>query len=436
MTVQVIRMGEGPYEPDKQQADNMKEPGDYSGPRVMTQNHSPLDDHLQVPPLTWTGEFKDPVLERRFRAATWPHTFRILGRTCLFAVLFYGAAGLGPLLEFGFTPGITLLTLARLIVLIPGIWVFFFSRTVDKPTRLKVCLLGFLTAIGLYESIEAVILYTPDLEFTTPFTLLIIFLMYLLLPLLLKPIAVVAAMSSILYVAVLAFMAVPLWTNCIQLAVFFFFANLSGGYIFIHRAKWNRSQFAAIVRIRRLNKRLEKEIREKEKANLALEKLAVTDPLTQVPNRRKFFENAQNEWDRAKRYGHPLSLLMMDLDFFKKINDKFGHHAGDIVLKEVARVFLHSCRSSDFVGRLGGEEFAMMLFEIDAGKAMKVADRIRERIAALDFKSVDPGLRVTVSIGVAQMSCEAESMEACLKRADDALYQAKEEGRNRAMAFG
>jgi two-component system cell cycle response regulator len=165
-----------------------------------------------------------------------------------------------------------------------------------------------------------------------------------------------------------------------------------------------------------------------------LEILARTDPLTQTHNRRALMERLSHELERARRYGLTLSLLMVDLDHFKLVNDTYGHPVGDEALRITARVLQREARTVDVVSRFGGEEFVVMLPETGEEGAVAVAERIRIRIAEqaiLPGESYDKA-RVTVSIGVAAMPSErANTPEDLLSLADEALYRAKAEGRNR-----
>ncbi|MBP7865720.1 MAG: diguanylate cyclase [Acidobacteria bacterium] len=160
--------------------------------------------------------------------------------------------------------------------------------------------------------------------------------------------------------------------------------------------------------------------------------LAVTDPLTRLYNRRQFFVLAQHEFQRCRRSRKPISLLMSDIDHFKRVNDTWGHVAGDVVLKAVASRFRNSLRANDVIGRYGGEEFAILLPETDTAAAAQVADSIRLVVAAAAVETEADSIPVTVSLGVAGRAGEAEeSLESVLRRADQALYHAKAGGRNR-----
>lgn len=164
-----------------------------------------------------------------------------------------------------------------------------------------------------------------------------------------------------------------------------------------------------------------------------LKRLATTDSLTGAANRRVFMEAGAEEIYRARRYRRVMSVLMLDLDFFKRVNDHYGHAAGDAVLVALAGVCRQELRASDLFARLGGEEFAVLMPEAPTRVASDVATRLLARMAAGEVQTEKGPVRVTVSLGVATL-CEAdESIDDVLKRADAALYRAKEAGRNRVM---
>ncbi|MCC7510862.1 MAG: sensor domain-containing diguanylate cyclase [Planctomycetes bacterium] len=162
-------------------------------------------------------------------------------------------------------------------------------------------------------------------------------------------------------------------------------------------------------------------------------RLATVDPLTGVLNRRAFSEQAERELARARRYNNPLSTLMLDIDWFKQINDTMGHAAGDHVLRELSRIMERTLRETDIIGRVGGEEFAAILIETPLQGAVETAERIREAIAAEEFTYEGGPIRITASIGVAEFMTGDKTVEDTLKRADSYLYHAKQSGRNRVM---
>ncbi len=166
-----------------------------------------------------------------------------------------------------------------------------------------------------------------------------------------------------------------------------------------------------------------------------LEKLATVDSMTGLYNRRQFMALAEAEWSRFLRYQRPLSMLMLDIDHFKSVNDRFGHAVGDETLVSVAEAFQRAKRGSDIAGRIGGEEFTVLLPETDAAQALVLAERMRESVAAQSLCAQQARFNVTVSIGLAEASAGMSGIEALLRAADEALYQAKEAGRNRTVTW-
>lgn len=165
-----------------------------------------------------------------------------------------------------------------------------------------------------------------------------------------------------------------------------------------------------------------------------LSELALTDELTKVANRRSFVESVDTELARCQRQHKPSALLLLDLDFFKSVNDTYGHQAGDEILKATAVRFKKALREYDIVGRIGGEEFAVFLSETTPKTALQVAERIRSLLADYPMKAGTVELCMTTSIGVA--FCQGQSsFEALYIEADSALYQAKRNGRNRVELY-
>lgn len=165
-----------------------------------------------------------------------------------------------------------------------------------------------------------------------------------------------------------------------------------------------------------------------------LKKLASTDPLTGVWNRRYLFTLAQQEFHRTQRYHRPFTVLMIDIDYFKKINDTYGHALGDEVLTVMSQTILNCLRKVDFFGRFGGEEFMAFLPETDTDVAVMTAERIRETLEKLIISTQNYLVSITVSIGVASYKLGDETVDVIIQRADKALYQAKNQGRNRVVS--
>lgn len=179
-----------------------------------------------------------------------------------------------------------------------------------------------------------------------------------------------------------------------------------------------------------------RDVTEAVRARQELFALATKDALTGLRNRRYFLEGAETEFARARRHGRGFSLLIIDADHFKRVNDTYGHAAGDRCLQGLAEVCNRSLREVDLIGRLGGEEFAVAMPEADLATARLVAERLRQQIAENEVAGEDGPLRITVSIGVSSALPEDKSLDQTLRRADQALYVAKNGGRNRVAVDG
>lgn len=177
---------------------------------------------------------------------------------------------------------------------------------------------------------------------------------------------------------------------------------------------------------------LQKELME---SNRRLEQLSITDGLTNLYNHRYFQDELSRAFEESARYERPLSLAMADIDFFKKVNDSYGHAVGDEVLKAVARMFKESSRTTDLVARYGGEEFAVMMPETDIASALTFAEKLRALVESSPVETQAGQLRVTVSIGVATVPHpNIHAAKELIVIADGALYRAKDAGRNRVKA--
>lgn len=163
-------------------------------------------------------------------------------------------------------------------------------------------------------------------------------------------------------------------------------------------------------------------------------RLTTIDGLTQVFNKRYFVETLEREIGRAHRYRRDLSLIMFDIDHFKQINDNFGHLAGDHVLRQLAASIKTRIRREDILSRYGGEEFAIVLPEIDRENAATFAEKVRQLVERSVFEFEDTRIPVTVSVGVATLTPEIEAPEDIVKIADERLYEAKNSGRNRVVS--
>jgi len=179
-----------------------------------------------------------------------------------------------------------------------------------------------------------------------------------------------------------------------------------------------------------IRQNLRKSHRKLEEAMATIREMAIRDDLTGLLNRRRLMELLEAEIKRAVRSGHLFSLIMMDIDCFKKINDTYGHSVGDAVIKEVAAITLDTLRTTDYCGRYGGDEFILVLTQTTREGATAYAERIRSRIAGTEHPEWGRDFHLTVSIGITEYNIR-EDQAKTISRADDALYRAKRSGRNR-----
>ena len=162
-------------------------------------------------------------------------------------------------------------------------------------------------------------------------------------------------------------------------------------------------------------------------------KLAVTDGLTGISNRQSVEKSLQIEFERSKRYNSPLSLILLDVDHFKDVNDTYGHQKGDEILIAFASLLKKACRANDIAARYGGEEFLMILPQSNAQGAFKIAERVRKEMMKISFTGNESNFAVTVSCGVAEFNKDYESINKLITVADRALYEAKNGGRNKTI---
>ena len=184
------------------------------------------------------------------------------------------------------------------------------------------------------------------------------------------------------------------------------------------------------LRVAKLQQNLAQKVRELRSTRDHLALLASTDALTGVYSRRWWFDTAEKEFSRARRYDRTFSLLMADLDWFKQINDTHGHEVGDRVLNQFGQMIRTTCRKSDVIGRLGGEEFAVLLPETSAKAAQRLAARITEGCRTVIVDPMGSDARCSCSIGVTEVRPDDDRLDGVLTRADQALYAAKRAGRN------
>lgn len=211
--------------------------------------------------------------------------------------------------------------------------------------------------------------------------------------------------------------------------------NVLGYMATLRLAIGRRKEFRLVLETERTNKQLTQEIKQRRDLERKLNQLATTDSLTGVYNRREYIDLSRHALMHAKRSGQTLAVLMFDLDYFKQVNDSYGHAVGDEALRVVAQSLRKQLRTTDILARFGGEEFTLTLQQTSAEHATATAERIRAIVADRPIPGTRADFRLTVTVGVAIYDGEDETMEELIERADTALYEGKAAGRDCVVAL-
>lgn len=211
------------------------------------------------------------------------------------------------------------------------------------------------------------------------------------------------------------------------------FVNLLGSLTLTRLDRLQRNQFASLLEEREVNRQLHNEIEERRLLEERLRHMATTDELTGIANRRHFFELANRELSRALREQTPLAMCMVDIDHFKRLNDRLGHATGDRVLAAVADCCQSVLRETDIIGRYGGEEFVLALPNANLHTAASIGERLREKVTQLTLPNMDVLGPLSVTVGISRLEANETHLDGALLRADQALYAGKTRGRNRVV---
>lgn len=382
-----------------------------------------------------TGGFRDRASEREFRASILPSVQQdsllalvvAAALTAMFAVSDYNFMGMTP--AFYKLLGVRAVMVAGCLVM--AVCLRRSNALVDRPWLYS--LAPFLIGSGVL-----LILYLRPISAPTILTSTVIVVMafYLFVPNL-----VMGMVASSLYLSVGFIFGAWLWAgyglvSATSMSLLLLMGNIVGYFVALRLAKLQRSHFISLKEERRARQLLATEVEHREILEGQLRVMAQTDALTGLSNRRHFMECAQEALIKARREGQPFSVCMIDIDHFKKVNDGWGHGGGDAVLVTVAKAFAETLRHPNLLGRFGGEEFVAALPGTDQQGAERVAERLRRRIEALRFDAELAPVRITITVGIAQIRAGEHHIDAALGRADAALYQGKRAGRNRTTVTG
>ncbi len=376
-----------------------------------------------------SGEFLDPDLESRYRSSVRVQHIRQL-RIALFVTAgLFLMMGLFDYLLLGLSDNFL-----RLITIRGVVAVAFLALAVALARRpqllasdipLNAACLLLITSLILIVPLRTEII-AAQLTAAVAVTLAL----YLFIPN-----RVPCALGCCVYLG-LGFLWVLHTTGLVELpkmvgaALALLLANVIGLLASLRINRLQREQFTSLLAERETNERLQLEIKERLRLEEELRYLAQTDDLTGLNNRRWFFELAERELKRCRRDGSPLGFCMVDLDKFKTINDTMGHTAGDKILATVAALCREELRDTDIIGRFGGEEFVIALPDSGPADTYKVVERLRARIEQYSFPKEFGDLKLTITVGMAQVAPEEATLAPVLARADQALYFGKRRGRN------
>ena len=379
----------------------------------------------------WTGEFCDIAAEGAYRRRVAPSMSRFAMVTVAVSSLFFLGFGYSDVLALGWHGTALLLLVCRAAVSVSGVGVITWlaRRPMDATGGIPVSVFEALAFLGF----GVVMWFRTDAVDIFGVTMVaMLSAVYFFLPNRVVNATVLSVTATVGFL-VLTWLRIPMpGAHVIDLVLLLLLVNtfgLAGGY---RLGRVAREQYRLLALAERANASLEGEMSTRRALEEQLQRLATTDDLTALNNRRQYLQRSAEILAGANRTGEPVAVLLMDLDFFKRINDSFGHEAGDEALRRVAGVLRGELRATDLVARYGGEEFAVTLPNSDLGRARTVAERIRGAVECLQIPGTTPNFTATVTIGVAVRG-GGEDLDSLLRAADRALYRGKDAGRNRVV---
>ncbi len=377
----------------------------------------------------WLAEFSDPATEQSFQKYFQSLTNRQLRVALMiwaFMQLFFAVPdyqALGASREFFY------LLAYRIAIVLPLLAIIVNIKTDGVMDRIHYAIMA--VAIAGFTGFMLLFVYRSDIvNWVVGVIMLMIIglLMYI-------PIRFCLAFSAALYGAIITLATrYAMGSSRYNLVGLFFLLMLPfviGAATARRLAFLQRSQFALAAKTAKINQELENEIQQRLKLEATLKELAATDPLTGLYNRREYEMLFAHEIERARRMNTALSVCIVDLDHFKNVNDTYGHGVGDEVLRRTAKLYRDHLRTMDIIGRLGGEEFIILLPETSIENAVAVGHRLLEALAATEIDTGTAVINITATIGISQLLPGDRDFNTIIQRADAALYRGKEAGRNR-----
>ncbi|MES3007656.1 MAG: GGDEF domain-containing protein [Pseudomonadota bacterium] len=380
---------------------------------------------------SWWGEFINPAAEQDFRA----HTARAAARDlrialwswlALLLILIWFDLGL-----YGFSAGELVIFSVRAVILMGLLALILYSqhRPMLAASGYAVTLLELICFVSFF------LVYFFRVG-NPIYTIVITLLMQIAVSVVIPNRLLLATLASTFGTAgtlICAWVLNMRGANAIALFMFLTIASLLGYLAARRQQLMQRRQFALLRKTEEINVRLTAEIERRKLLENELKQQAITDPLTGLYNRRHFETLFERERLRALRNKSALCLCLIDLDFFKRINDLYGHEVGDRVLQQAANLFVTHLRQTDFVGRIGGEEFVLLLPDTTPPDARQLIERLRRILAGESVDADEREITVTATFAIARVEPEKDTLVKALRIADKALYEGKSAGRNRVV---
>lgn len=392
----------------------------------------PFRDSERYELSPWSGEFHDPATETAFREHIRDHWVRDTRRAFIMAALFYLAFAITDFLMLGPGQQYELVLITRLVVAGCGLFLAF---TADRFWRPLVDGITPTLVVGLaLAGFLSITLLRPfDAGWHGMSMMVMLLGTYVFIPNRFPPVLVLALASTLVFLVVLSDHFELSLKHTLVISLLFVSMNLFGAYSAYRVSRLTRENFRDAQVLRQANQRLTEEVRARQQLEQELIAQVHLDELTGAVNRRRFHELARQHMRQTVTTGQPLSLLLLDVDYFKQINDTYGHLRGDEVLKALARICEKHLGEEEALARVGGEEFALLLPGTDLDGGRRRAEQIRTAVWQTPVSLVDTTIHISVSIGVVQWRT-GDALAELMARADQALHAAKYKGRNRVEA--
>jgi len=379
-----------------------------------------------------TGQFCDASRERMYRRSILEGVSGEFSLAVCVAACVFGMFAIADYYLLGLTREFYLLIAMRVVVVSICLLVAFSARRWSSAEYRP-----WLHALPLWVLATGIILIVPlrPESLSTQITAVVVATMafYLLIPNLLTFATAASLYLNVGFLVVAVIFAGLAPVPTLLLSLLLIMGNVLGFFALLRLESLQRKQYALLHEEREQNRQLHQEIAHRQSLEEQLRMLAERDALTNLNNRGHFIKVANKLLHRAQSDNVPFSLFMIDVDHFKHINDTWGHSHGDWVLIRIAEVCAETMRPSDVIGRFGGEEFVAALPNTSSEDAQRIAERLKQRVAALSFTDEMSELGISVTVGVASTNGEGGDLEALIKRADEMLYVGKRAGRDRVV---